>query len=128
MRTNELVAVTLILSLTMGSQARAQESRVVVDRTAIEQALTARSQADDASRASIRSLLDRDEVKAMAGDLGLDLRRADSAISTLQGSDLARVADRAAIANDLLEGGAQTIQISLVSLLLIVIIIILLAD
>ena len=128
MRTKELIAATLILSLAMGSQARAQESRVVVDRGAIELALSARSQADDASRGAIRALLNRDQVKAVAGDLGLDLRRAQSAVSTLQADELARVADRAAAASDLLEGGSQTIQISLVSLLLIIIIIILLAD
>ena len=64
----------------------------------------------------------------MSGDLGLDVRRAETAVATLQGPELERVAQQARAANELLSGGAHTIQISIVTLLLIIIIVILLAD
>lgn len=128
MRIKDLLVAALIVSLAGGSRAWAQESGVVVDRAAIEQALAARSSADDAKRATIHAFLSRAEVRELAAEMGLDLRRADGAVSTLEPRDLARVADRAAMGSELLTGGAQTIQISLVSLLLIIIIVILLAN
>lgn len=127
MKIKELVVATLVFSLSLGSlPANAQETGVVVDRAAIEQALTQRVLSDEGARDSIRTLLSREDVKAMAGELGLDVRRASNAVSTLEGAELQRVASRAVAANDLLTGGS-TVQISLVTLLLIIIIIILVA-
>ena len=97
-------------------------------RAAVDQALGAKVLSDESARDAVRTLLARDEVKAMAENMGLDLRRANTAVSTLQGADLQRVSDRAAVANDMLTGGRQTVTISLVAVLLIVIIIILVAD
>ena len=56
------------------------------------------------------------------------LRSAESAVRTLSGEELTRLADYAGQAQQELAGGAQTITISVVTLLLIIIIIILLAD
>jgi len=128
MKVREFVVPLLVISLTLGSMpARAQDTGVVVDRAGVEKALAQKVRSDESARDVIRTLLARDEVKAMAGDMGLDVRRAADAVSTLEGPELQRAADRAAVANDLMAGGV-TIQISLVALLLIVIIIILLAD
>lgn len=129
MKLKELAVATLIVSLTLGSlPARAQDTPVVVDRAAMEQALSGRAQADATDRDAIRTLLRRDDVRAMAGELGLDVRRADTAVATLEGRELQSTAARARAAHEMLAGGAQTIQISVVTLLLIIIIIILLAD
>jgi|CXWL01.1.fsa_nt_gi hypothetical protein len=129
MKVKEIAVATLVVSLTLGSlPAHAQETAVVVDRAAIEQALSSRAQADVADRDAIRTLLRRDDVRAMVGDLGVDLRRVDSAVATLDGRDLQNTAARARAAHEMLSGGAQTIQISVVTLLLIIIIVILLAD
>lgn len=129
MKLKEIAVGFLIVSLVGAAQpARAGQLRPVVDRAAVEQALALKVEAENTSRAAIQALLQREEVKEMAGNLGLDVRRAESAVATLQGADLQRVAQQAAVANDLLAGGAQTIQISVVTLLLIIIIIILLAD
>ncbi len=127
MKIKELVVATLVFSLSLGSlPANAQETGVVVDRAAVEQALTQRVLSDEGARDSIRTLLSRDDVRAMAGGMGLDVRRASNAVSTLEGAELQRVASRAVAANDLLTGGT-TVQISLVALLLIIIIIVLVA-
>lgn len=127
MKLKELAVATLIVSLTLGALP-AHAQGVVVDRAAMEQALLGRARADDANRAAIRGLLARDEVRALADELGLDLRRADTAVGTLEGRELERTALRARAAHEALSGGAQTIQISVVTLLLIIIIVILLAD
>jgi len=130
MKVKELTVAALLVTLSAGSApARAEDRPKVVDRAELDQALSMRADADQASRATIRALLHREEVKAMAGDMGLDLRRAESSVSTLEGPGLERVARRAAAANDLLmSGSGGTIQISVVTLLLIIIIVILLAS
>ena len=128
MKVKQLTAVTLILSLGIGTgTASAQERRPVVNHAEIDQVLAVKTEADEGARASIRTLLGRAEVRAMADEMGLDLRRAESAVSTLEGRALARVANQAAAANDLLVGG-QDFRISLVAILLIIIIVILLVD
>lgn len=130
MKVKELTVAALLVTLSAGSApALAEDGPKVVDRAELDQALSMKADADQASRATIRALLHREEVKAMAGDMGLDLRRAESSVSTLEGPGLERVARRAAAANDLLmSGSGGTIQISVVTLLLIIIIVILLAS
>jgi hypothetical protein len=129
MRLKELAALTLVVSLTVGSlPAQAQDTGAVVDRAALDQALVAKAQSDETDRGAIRDLLRRDDVKAMVGGMGVDVKRAESAVASLDGRELQDAAVQARAANDLLVGGAQTIQISVVTLLLIIIIIILLAD
>ena len=129
MNARDLTIAALVLSLSIGSApVRAAEARKVVDHAELQQAVSAKTAADEASRGAIRSLLHRADVRAMAGEMGLDLKRAEGSVATLEGPDLERVALRAAAANDLLiEGSGGTIQISVVTLLLIIIIVILLA-
>src|SRR5262245_57997168 len=67
----------------------------VVNRTDIERALQRRSQAD-VQRETIRALLRRPEVRSVAAESGLDLKRAESAVGVLQGDELARLARQAA--------------------------------
>lgn len=81
---------------------------------------------EDAARSTITTLLQREDVRSLAASHGLDVRRAEAAVSTLQGDELQRLSLLAADANAQLAGGYQTFTISLVSLLLIVIIVILL--
>ena len=81
---------------------------------------------EDAARSAITTLLQRDEVRSLAAGYGLDVRRAEAAVSTLQGDELQRLSLLAADAEVQLAGGDQVLRISLVALLLIVIIVILL--
>jgi hypothetical protein len=80
---------------------------------------------EDAARDTIRTLLQRDEVRSLANEYGLDLRKAQAAVATLDGDELQTVSAQAAQANTQLAGGDTVISISLVALLLIIIIIIL---
>jgi hypothetical protein len=97
----------------------------VVSGADLDRALAARRATDEAARATIHALLARDQVKSLAHEAGLDLRRADAAVATLDGDELQALAAQAAVANADLAGG-QTVQISLIAALLIIIIIILL--
>lgn len=121
------VAALAVAFAVISSPAWAQQATTVVNRAAVDQALEEKVVSDESARDSIRALLGRDDVKAMAEGAGLNVRRAATAVSTLEGADLQRVASRAAAANELLAGGTTTITISLVAILLIVIIVILLA-
>lgn len=129
MKLKELAVAALVVAFTVSpSAARAQQTLTVVDRAAVDQALGEKVVSDESARNSIRTLLNRDDVKAMAEGMGLDVRRAEGAVSSLEGADLQRVTARATAANALLAGGATTVTISLVAILLIVIIVILLAS
>jgi hypothetical protein len=120
--------LSLIVAFVVGaSPAGAQQTSTVVDRAAVDRAVGDKVVSDESARDTIRTLLNRDDVNAMAAGMGLDVRRAEGAVSSLEGADLQRVTARATAANDLLAGGATTITISLVAVLLIIIIIILLA-
>jgi hypothetical protein len=121
------LAALLVGALALAPAAPAKAADSVVTTADLDRAVTARHDADEASRATVRALLAREEVKAIARSSGLDLRRAQAAVATLDGEELASVARQAAAADAALAGG-QTIQISLVAALLIVIIIILLVD
>jgi len=128
MKLKALAVAAVLMALTsLSSTASAQPARPVVDRADLDQALGEKVNSDESARDSIRALLGREDVQAMAQGAGLDVRRAVTAVSTLEGADLQRVASQANTANDLLAGGATTLHISLVVILLIVIIIILVA-
>ena len=60
---------------------------------------------EDAARNTITTLLQRDEVRSLAEGYGLDVRRAEAAVSTLEGSELQRLSLLAADANVQLAGG-----------------------
>jgi hypothetical protein len=128
MKIKELAVSMLVVSLGFGAlPAIAQDAISVVRRGDLEQAMALKVRSDEGARDIIRTLLAREEVKALAGEMGVDVRLASNAVSSLQGAELQRVADPAAAVNDMMAGGT-TIQISLVAILLIVIIIILLAN
>jgi len=128
MKIKEFAVSMLVVSLGLGAlPAIAQDAISVVRRGDLEQAMALKVRSDEGARDIIRTLLAREEVKALAGEMGVDVRLASNAVSSLQGAELQRVADRAAAVNDMMAGGT-TIQISLVAILLIVIIIILLAN
>jgi hypothetical protein len=118
-----LVVLAVACGLVQAAPVLAAQS--VVSRADLDQALAARRASDESARATIHALLARDEVKALAHRAGLDLRRADAAVATLDGDELRTLSVQAAAADASLAGG-QTIQISLVAALLIIIIVILL--
>jgi hypothetical protein len=124
----KLVAITaLIFTGLVALQAApaAAQGAGVVGTADLDRALAARQASAQASRDSIKALLARDDVRAFAAGMGVEVRRASAAVDTLDDAELAGVAAQAAAVSDALAGG-QTLRISLVAALLIVIILILL--
>jgi hypothetical protein len=81
-----------------------------------------------ADRDQVLRVLEKAEVKSVAGRMGVDLRTAKSAIATLDAQELAPVAAQARQVDQALAGGASTVVIStttiIVALLVLILIIV----
>jgi hypothetical protein len=81
-----------------------------------------------ADRETVLRLLERPEVQAVAGDIGLDLRRAQRAVSTLEGQQLTDLAAQAQQVEQALAGGQSRVVISttliIIALLVLILVIV----
>ncbi len=119
-----LTALALLGLLLLPSGTRAADG--VVGQADLDRAIAQRLSIEVGQRQAIREVLARDEVTAVASQMGVDLRQASVAVDTLGGEELQRLAHQATTVDQALAGGDTTIQISLVVALLILIIVILL--
>lgn len=112
--------------LMMAPAAGAQDH--VISKSALDQAVQQRVSREQANREAILSLLQRQDVRDIAGKAGLSIDQARAGISMLQGKDLEQAAEQARLAQDSLAGGGNvtvsTTTIIIVLLLLILILII----
>jgi hypothetical protein len=126
MRIRAIVAPLVAVSLIWSSSAMA-EQRHVVDAAALHQAVADQAAKDQQNRDAVLNVLHQEQVRELAGRLGLDVTRAEGAVAALDGAELAQLADTARSADLQLAGGrGNTIVISTTALLLIIIIVILL--
>lgn len=109
--------------LFMAPAASAQSN--VIGKSALDKAVQTRVAAEQADREAIQSLLQRAEVREVAGKAGLSLDKAAAAVSTLQGNDLAQLAEQARQVNNQLSGGASTIVISTTTIIIVLLIVLL---
>lgn len=95
--------------------------------SALEAAVQEHLASSAADRETVVRLLARPEVQAIAEDLGIDLRRAERAVTTLDAATLAAIASRAQQAEQALAGGQSTITLSttmiIIALLLLIVLI-----
>lgn len=119
-----------VLSVLVASTpALAQQQNVhVASASALRQAVAAQAQTDKQTRETVSRVLKNDQVRATAARLGLNVVKAEAALTTLSSTELARLAEPARQADAQLAGGQSTIVISTTTLLLILIIVILLVD
>jgi hypothetical protein len=121
-----LVAFSLV-SFTPRAQAQTQTPHTA-SQSALDAALQQHVASADAERQAILRLLDRPEVQQVAGDTGLDLKTARTAVATLQGDQLAAVAAQASQVEQSLAGGQSRVVISttliIVALLVLILIIV----
>jgi hypothetical protein len=94
-----------------------------MDAAVQEHVATTASDRDDVLR-----VLNLPQVKAVAGQAGLDLRKATTAVATLEGQDLSAVAAQARQVERSLAGGQSKIVISttmiIIALLVLILIIV----
>jgi len=79
----------------------------------------------DQDRETVRLFLQRSDIRAIAGKYGIDLRRADSAVATMDAQDLANVAGQARQVEQALAGG-QSVTISTTAIIIGLLVLILL--
>ena len=80
----------------------------------------------DQDREAVRLFLQRGDVMAIAGKYGIDLRRAESAVATMDAQDLAGVAAQARQADEALAGGQSSVTISTTAIIIGLLVLILL--
>ena len=98
----------------------------VAPEQALDAAIQQHVRAADQDRETVRLFLQRGDVRAIAGKYGVDVRRAESAIATMDASELASVAAQARQADQALAGGASTVTISTTTIIIGLLVLILL--
>ena len=119
-------AVLLSMLLPTGAWAQSQAQSHVADRAAVDQMLAAQAGQDRADRETIHNLLQRPNVRDVAGRYGLSIERADEAVNTLSGDQLHQIAVQARQAGQELAGGASTVTMSTTTIIIILLVVILL--
>jgi len=127
MRTFVSIVVVTFLLGAVATPAHAQVSHVA-PQSVLDAAVQDHVAASAADRETVRRLLQRPEVQAVAGDIGLDLRRAQSAVSTLDAQQLSTIAAQASQVEQALAGGQSSITISttliIIGLLVLILIVV----
>ena len=126
MRRSVSILATVLAVLTAISPISAQSH--TAPQSALDAALQQHVSTADADREAVLRVLERQEVKEVAGKAGINLRRATSAVATLDGSELAQVAAQARQVDEALAGGQSRIVISttliIIALLVLILIIV----
>jgi hypothetical protein len=126
MRTYASVFVVLLAILAAAPRVIAQASHAAPP-SAMDAALQQHAAASDADRQAVQRLLERDEIKTVAGSAGIDLKTAREAVATMSAADLARVSAQAQQVEQALAGGQSRITISttflIIALLLLIVLI-----
>ena len=97
----------------------------VASGEALDRLVAADVARQDADRQAIRDLLRRSDVREVASQAGLDIRKAEAAVSTLSGKDLQEVAAHVRMAQEQLAGGSS-VTITTTTLIIILLVVILL--
>lgn len=125
--TRKAMASLLCVFLSLPSvSALSADERHVVDSADLAKMMQERVEGDRANRELIQRVLERAEVREVAQRFGLDLRRAETAVPTLAGSELEELATRADDVEQALAGGDSivltTTTIIVIALLITVIV------
>ena len=125
MRTPVSVFV-MVFSLLMAVPAVDAQTSHAASQSALDAAVQQKVAASTSDRELIRRLLDRAEVRDVAADAGLDLRRAQDAVATLDDAEIAAIVAQARQAEEALSGGQSRVTISTTVIIIVLLIIILL--
>jgi cell division protein FtsL len=123
-----VMALAMLLTLVAAAPPASAQEIHTASQAALDAALQQHTSTSDADRDTVLRLLEREEVQKIAGEAGLDVRRATSAVATLDGPELAKLAAQARQAEQALAGGQSiTISTTLIIIALLVIILIVVA-
>jgi hypothetical protein len=124
-----LSVLPFILAVLIAAPRVSAQSTHAAPQAALDAALQQHVAASAADRAAVLRLLDRAEVKAAAGQAGIDLRDVSAAVATLDAEQLATVSAQAQQVSDALAGGQSRVTISTTAIIigLLVLIVLILA-
>ena len=117
-----MLATTLAVTL-FAPAAFAQQTHIV-NKSALDQAVQQRVSQDQSDREALRAFLQSPAVKSVAAKAGLSVERAESAVGTLQGSDLRQAASQARAVNADLAGGT-TVVITTTTIIIVLLLVLL---
>ena len=125
MRTPTTV-LAILLTLAAAAPRLHAQSPHVASQAVLDAAIQQHVDDTAAQRTAVLRVLDRDEVKAVAGRVGFDLTTAATAVKAMQGQELAAAATQAQQVEQALAGGASTVVISTTTIIIALLVIILL--
>jgi hypothetical protein len=125
MRTFTSVLVILLSIMVAMPRVQAQASHTA-SQSAIDAALQEQVSSAAADRADVQRVLTNPEVKAVADAAGIDLRRASTAVASLEGEQLSQIAAQARQVDQALAGGQSKIVISTTVIIIALLVLILL--
>jgi len=125
MRTYTSVLVILLSIVIAMPRLQAQASHTA-SQSAIDAALQQHVSSAASERADLLRVLANPEVKAVADKAGLDLRRATTAVASLEGQQLTQLAAQARQVDEALAGGQSRIVISTTVIIIALLVLILL--
>jgi hypothetical protein len=120
MRTTRFLACLVFLLIVATGTAQAQQ---VVGEADLNAAVVDRADAAELDRQELRALLQRDDVRRLVSERGIDLDRLEDAIGTLGGADLERIAPLVQQVNGELVGG-QAITLTATTIIVVLLLII----
>jgi len=127
MRTLTCLAAVLCTVILVAPRVQAQADHAVTSATlsaAVQQHLVTSSSAEE--RDTVLRVLQRPEVTEQATRLGIDLRKATSAVSTLDAAEIQALAAQSAQVEGALAGGQSRIVISTTTVIIGLLVLILL--
>jgi hypothetical protein len=121
-----VLAVAVIAIGAAGTGLAGEAQRHVVGEAEIQARIDQQIGQADANRQAIQTMLQRADVRQIAGAAGVDLERASAAAAVLSGPTLEKLAAQANQVNATLAGGDGTIIISATAVIIILLVLILL--
>ena len=127
MRTSTSVLVVLLSIVIAVPRVQAQTSHAAT-QSAMDAALQEHVATAASERADLLRVLSNPQVKAVADKAGLDVRRASTAVASLDGQELTQLAAQARQVDQALAGGQSTVVLSttmiIIGLLVLILIIV----
>jgi hypothetical protein len=119
-------ALVILLSITFAVPRVQAQTSHTAGQSAIDAALQQHVSSAAADRADLLRVLANPDVKAVADKAGLDLRRAATAVASLEGQELSQLAAQARQVDQALAGGQSRIVISTTVIIIALLVLILL--
>lgn len=122
---HKLLSIVLVVLVALVSPVYGQTSHTA-PAAALDAAVQDHVASRTADREAVLRLLARPEVREIAGNAGIELRRAEQAVATMDDAALADVAAQARQAEQALAGGQSRVTLSTTMIIIVLLVLILL--